>query len=170
MAAVEAIIALGSNVGDARENVLHAARLLQQFSRTPVLRSSLWRTAPVNCPPGSPEFVNAVALIQPCEGETPETLLGKLQELERAFGRKPKILLNEPRPLDLDLVVFGTEVRATDRLSLPHPRAAARRFVLAPLCELVPELVLPGQSQTVAELLRLSPQDGFLQRLTEPHD
>jgi 2-amino-4-hydroxy-6-hydroxymethyldihydropteridine diphosphokinase len=97
--------------------------------------------------------VNAVVGFCPPPGETPESLLRKLQALEREFGRKPKKLLNEPRPLDLDLIAFGQEVRETNELILPHPRAHQRRFVLAPLTEIAPKLVLPGQAETVTQLL-----------------
>ncbi|MES1180381.1 MAG: 2-amino-4-hydroxy-6-hydroxymethyldihydropteridine diphosphokinase, partial [Verrucomicrobiota bacterium] len=73
--------------------------------------------------------------------------------LEVEFGRKPKMVLNEPRPLDLDLIAFGGEVRLTASLTLPHPRAHQRRFVLQPLGEIAPDLVLPGQKLAVAQLL-----------------
>jgi 2-amino-4-hydroxy-6-hydroxymethyldihydropteridine diphosphokinase len=133
---------------------------LEELSDRPLLRSSLWQTTPVDCPPGSPAFVNAVVGLVPREGETAETLLAKLQALEKAFGRRPKQVLNEPRPLDLDLIAFGNETRATPELTLPHPRAHERRFVLQPLCEIAPDLILPGQTQSVAKLLhRLSPDE-----------
>src|SRR5436190_11359180 len=149
-----AFIALGSNLADPRQNILLAMDRLQELSEPPLLRSSLWETAPVDCPPGSPKFVNAVVGLQPRSGETPESLLAKLQALEREFGRKPRQILNEPRPLDLDLVAFGGEIRQTKELTLPHPRAARRRFVLGPLAEIAPDFLLPGQSLTVAGLLQ----------------
>jgi len=148
-----AYIALGSNIGDPRQNVLAAIDRLEKLSAVPLLKSSLWQTTPVDCPPGSPAFVNAVVGFRPLPGETPESLLRKLQALEREFGRKPKQVLNEPRPLDLDLISFGGEVRTTKELVLPHPRAHQRRFVLAPLAEIAPHLVLAGQTETVTELL-----------------
>jgi len=154
-----AFIALGSNLGDSRKILLNAMARLQSFSATPVAKSSLWQTAPVDCPPDSPQFLNAVAALTPLAGETPESLLEKLQALEREFGRQTKKVPNEPRPLDLDLIAFGGEIRATARFTLPHPRAHERRFVLQPLCEIAPELVLPGQSQTVAQLLASLPDD-----------
>jgi 2-amino-4-hydroxy-6-hydroxymethyldihydropteridine diphosphokinase len=98
-------------------------------------------------------FVNAVAGLAPGAGETPESLLEKLRALEKEFGRRPKAVLNEPRPLDLDLIAFGNETRATEALTLPHPRAHQRRFVLAPLAEIAPGLILPGQTKTVSQLL-----------------
>ena len=147
------IIALGSNLGESVRRLPEAMARLAELSDAPLLRSSLWLTEPVDCPPGSPPFVNAVVGLAPRAGETPETLLAKLQALEKAFGRKPKQVLNEPRPLDLDLIAFGSEVRQTAALTLPHPRAHGRRFVLQPLSEIAPELVLPGQGRTVGQLL-----------------
>jgi 2-amino-4-hydroxy-6-hydroxymethyldihydropteridine diphosphokinase len=127
---------------------------LQNFSDAPLLKSSLLRSAPVDCPPGSPPFVNAVVAFRPRSGETPESLLAKLQQLETTFGRQPKKVMNEPRPLDLDLIALGNEIRSTPALTLPHPRAHQRQFVLEPLSQIAPELVLPGQTKTVAELVK----------------
>ncbi|HEU6448734.1 MAG TPA: 2-amino-4-hydroxy-6-hydroxymethyldihydropteridine diphosphokinase [Verrucomicrobiae bacterium] len=148
-----AIIALGSNLGDSRKVILGAMARLQNFSDEPVLKSSLWQTSPVNCPPDSPKFINAVVGLKARAGETPESLLKKLRELEIEFGRKPKIVLNEPRPLDLDLIAFGDEIRNSPELILPHPRAHLRKFVLQPLSEIAPELILPNQSKSVSQLL-----------------
>lgn len=148
-----AYVALGSNLGQPRATVLRAMDRLQEFSNEPIHRSSLYETQPVDCPPGSPPFVNAVVALTPRYGETPETLLNKLQALEGDFGRQPKRIHNEPRPLDLDLIAFGAEVRNTAELVLPHPRAHLRRFVLEPLAEIAPAFVLPGQTQSVSGLL-----------------
>ena len=148
-----AFIALGSNLGDSVAQIHRALRQLEQFSTAPLLKSSLWQTSPVDCPPGSPRFVNAVVALTPSVDETPESLLAKLQTLEKEFGRRPKTVLNEARSLDLDLIAFGNEVRNTPELILPHPRAHLRRFVLQPLSEIAPDLVLPGQSAHVNELL-----------------
>jgi len=154
-----AFIALGSNLGDSPQILRDAMARLQVFSDAPLLQSSIWQTSPVDCPPGSPPFLNAVVGFFPQKKETPETLLIKLQDLEKVFGRTPKKILNEPRPLDLDLIAFGTERRASTQLTLPHPRAHQRRFVLQPLCEIAPDLILPGQTQTVAQLLASLPVD-----------
>jgi 2-amino-4-hydroxy-6-hydroxymethyldihydropteridine diphosphokinase len=151
---VIAYIALGSNLGDSRRNVLRAMERLQGMSDQPLVKSLRLETSPVDCPPGSPNFVNAVVSLVPRKGETPESLLAKLRELENEFGRTPKKILNEARSLDLDLIAFGNETRATPELTLPHPRAHLRRFVLEPLAEIAPDLVLAGQGKTVAELLR----------------
>jgi 2-amino-4-hydroxy-6-hydroxymethyldihydropteridine diphosphokinase len=148
-----AVIALGSNLGDSRRIILEVMTRLQKFSDQPILKSSLWQTSPVDCPPGSPIFVNAVVGLVPRKNETPESLLEKLQALEAEFGRSDKGIINEPRSLDLDLIAFGAETRMSANLILPHPRAPVRRFVLQPLSEIAPHLVLPGQGKAVAELL-----------------
>ena len=161
---IRAFVALGSNLGNSAEILRRALACLGELSDAPVLASSFWQTAPVDCPPGAPHFVNAAAGLVPRTGETPESLLEKLQALEREFGRPPKKVFNEPRPLDLDLIAWGVEVRNSPRLVLPHPRAPGRRFVLLPLSEIAPTLVLPGQSMTVAELLRALPAEDLPRR------
>jgi len=160
-----AIVALGSNLGDSRKIILDALAQLQNFSDAPILKSSLWQTSPVDCPPDSPRFVNAVAGLVPRNDETPESLLKKLRELEIEFGRMPKSVLNEPRPLDLDLIAFGNETRNLPELILPHPRAHLRRFVLQPMNEIAPDFILPGQGGTVAQLLIGLPADETVTRL-----
>jgi len=160
-----AFIALGSNLGDSRKIILQAFKRLKELSAEPILKSSLWQTTPVDCPPDSPLFVNAVVGLVPLPAESPELLLKKLRELEKEFGRQPKKISNEPRPLDLDLIVFGKETWNTPKLILPHPRAHQRRFVLQPLSEIAPELILPGQEKTVAELLATLATDEIIIRL-----
>ena len=162
---VWAVIALGSNLGNALDHVRSALDRLEVLSASPLRVSSCWETEPVDCPAGSPWFVNAVAGLVPRPGESPETLLDRLQALERALGRTEDHSRHAPRPLDLDLITFGTERRATARLVLPHPRAHQRRFVLAPLAEIAPALVLPGQTQTVAELLDQLPLGPVVRRI-----
>ena len=160
-----AIVALGSNRGESRRIILDAMARLQEISGRPLLKSSLWQTTPVNCPPGSPLFVNAVVGFVPQKNETPESLLQKLRALEKELGRLPKKVLNEPRALDLDLIAFGTETRNSPGLILPHPRAHLRRFVLQPLSEIAPDLILPGQSKTIAQLLAGLPETEAVTRL-----
>jgi 2-amino-4-hydroxy-6-hydroxymethyldihydropteridine diphosphokinase len=163
---VLAFVALGANLGDSVATLRRAMERLARFSTKPLLKSSLWKTSPVACPPGSPPFVNAVVGLAPRPGETPESLLANLQALEREFGRAPKKILNEPRVLDLDLIAFGNETRSTASLILPHPRAHLRRFVLRPLSEIAPDLALPGQARTVGELMVELGDDTLVERLT----
>lgn len=160
-----AYIALGSNLGDSRLILSRAMEQLQNLSDRPMSKSGLYESTPVDCPPGSPSFVNAVVGLIPRAGETPETLLQKLQQLEKEFGRQPKKVFNEPRPLDLDLIAFGSEYRATTELTLPHPRAHLRRFVLEPLSEIAPDLRLRGQGKTVRTLLSELTSDEDVRKL-----
>ena len=160
-----AFVALGSNLGDSRKIILDAMERLQNFADAPILKSSLWQTPPVNCPADSPKFVNAVIGLIPKENETPESLLKKLRGLEKEFGRAPKTVLNEPRPLDLDLIAFGNETRNSPELVLPHPRAHLRKFVLQPLSEIAPDFILPGQGNTVSQLLAELSSGEILTRL-----
>jgi 2-amino-4-hydroxy-6-hydroxymethyldihydropteridine diphosphokinase len=160
-----AFVGLGSNLGNPTSNVRRAIERLQPLSSKPLLRSSLWETTPVDCPPGSPSFINAAVGLTLRGKETPESLLAKLQRLEREFGRRPKKQLNEARPLDLDLITFGELIRNSEQLIVPHPRAHQRRFVLQPLCEIAPNLILPGQTKPVSQLLTALAGDEVVRRL-----
>ena len=148
-----AFVALGANLGDAPGTLRLAAAEIANWSSARALGSSLWRTKPVGCPPGSPSFLNAALGLQPEPSATPESLLDDLLALEARLGRIRSSLANAPRGIDLDLIAFGDETRVTPTLTLPHPRAHKRAFVLTPLAEIAPGLVLPGQQKTVTELL-----------------
>lgn len=153
----QAIIALGANVdsplGAPDVTVQAAAQDLRALG--PVQLSSLLSTAPDNCPPGSPDFVNAVALVQIEQPLSALALLAELQSVERRYGRRrePGLPVNAPRPLDLDLISYGELRLESAALTLPHPRAHQRQFVLAPLAELAPDLILPGFTVSVQALL-----------------
>jgi 2-amino-4-hydroxy-6-hydroxymethyldihydropteridine diphosphokinase len=167
MSAGPVIIALGANLGEPGRQLVAAMDRLEALAGAPIRRSSLWETTPVNCPPGSPRFANAVVVFAPQPAESPESLLLKLQALEREFGRVPKLVLNEARPLDLDLIAWGCETRSHPQLTLPHPRAHEREFVLRPLAEVWPEFVLPGQLQGVGALLAALSPDPRFRRLAD---
>lgn len=160
------VVALGSNLGDSRRVLRDAFISLQEFARGRVLCSSLWRSAPEDCPAGSPDFLNAVAAFLPVAGLTPGSLLARLQALERGAGRMPKVVMNEPRPLDLDLIAFAGTLMDSPELTLPHPRARSRRFVLEPLAEVLPGYTLPGTGRTVEQLLERLPVGDRLERTT----
>ncbi len=149
-----AVVALGSNLGDPEARLQSAIERLRDLAGGEFRSSCLYRTAPVDCPPGSPDFFNAVVVFRARAGETPEGLLQALHSMESAFGRRRGPGRNEPRPLDLDLIAFGEEQRNGPILTLPHPRAHVRRFVLEPLAELAPDLSLPGWTMTASEYLR----------------
>jgi 2-amino-4-hydroxy-6-hydroxymethyldihydropteridine diphosphokinase len=145
-------LALGSNLGD-RASLLHAglAALQESAPITGLRVAPMYETAPVDCPPGSQSFVNSAAVFF-CALE-PQDLLLVLQTIERRLGRPSEREVNAPRPLDLDILFVDDLVINTPGLIVPHPRMTQRAFVMQPLADLVPDLVLPGQTKTVAELL-----------------
>jgi 2-amino-4-hydroxy-6-hydroxymethyldihydropteridine diphosphokinase len=116
--------------------------------------SPIYRTAPVGGPP-QPDYLNAVATGRALL--PPLALLRLLQQLEADAGRDLLGERNGPRPLDLDLLLYGDLTLDLPELVLPHPRLLERRFVLAPLADLRPDLVVPGTGRTVARLLLAAP-------------
>lgn len=143
-----AFVALGANLQDPRQQVLRALDELGTLPGTRVTaRSSLYRTAPVGYA-DQPDFINAVAEIA-TELE-PLPLLRALLALETAHGRE-RPFPNAPRVLDLDLLLYDEIELDTPELRLPHPRMHERGFVLLPLAEIAPELLIPGRGR-VAEL------------------
>ena len=136
-------IALGSNI-EPRLTYLQAARRqidLLHAGPQPVLCSKVYETSPVGCPPGSPLFLNAV--LELCIREEPQELLRKLQAIEQSLGRRPSATRNSPRVIDIDLLYCDDVVISTPNLTLPHPRIAQRLFVLRPLADIRPKLILP---------------------------
>jgi 2-amino-4-hydroxy-6-hydroxymethyldihydropteridine diphosphokinase len=153
------IVGLGSNLdtrlGSPAQTIELAIERLAEFSVNDLIASSIWQTAPVDCPPESADFSNAICIFTSLAELSPEELLVELKKIEVEFGRTQNSRANAPRELDLDLICFGNCTRQTETLKLPHPRAFQREFVLAPLAELAPNLIIPLQSLTVLELLEL---------------
>lgn len=152
-----AAIALGSNLGK-REDFIRTA--IQRIRAEPSVRltavSSIYQTAPVECPPGSPPFLNAVVLVETDLG--PEELFTRLLTIERHLGRC-RGEHNAPRTIDLDLLFYDQLVLQTAELILPHPRLAERAFVLVPLADIAPEWNHPLLQRSVQELLQSFPAE-----------
>ena len=161
------LIGLGSNRGSSRHIVLAAFQRLKKFALGEVKRSHLWQTSPVDCPPDSADFINAAAAFEARPEVTPEGLLRALKALEADYGRERVPVRNAPRELDLDLLLFDQEVRATADFVLPHPRAVNRRFVLAPAAEILPDVIWPGTEQTIQVLLAELESDEQVIRLED---
>ncbi|MFT4692454.1 MAG: 2-amino-4-hydroxy-6-hydroxymethyldihydropteridine diphosphokinase [Limisphaerales bacterium] len=159
------VVALGSNLGESETIIPDAMDRLEALGASPYLRSSLWRSSPVDCPPGSPDFINAVVAFSSGTITDPDAFLEVLQGMEREFGRQTKKVVNEARPLDLDLIAFKAEKCSLARLTLPHPRAHLRRFVLAPLAEILPGFEAPGWELTAAGFLRDIAGDELVERI-----
>ncbi len=137
---VRAFVGLGANLGDAPATVRAALRSLGRLADTRLVAcSSLYRSAPVEAE--GPDFINAVAELRTTLPAL--VLLHRMQAIERDCGRVRSVR-NAPRTLDLDLLCYGDTVLRSDELTLPHPRAHLRAFVLLPLAEIDPLLSLPG--------------------------
>jgi 2-amino-4-hydroxy-6-hydroxymethyldihydropteridine diphosphokinase len=157
-------IALGSNLGE-RAAHLHAAIDALRKISTPgelVLVAPLYETEPWNCPPGSPPFLNTVVEI--AHHGVPVDFLETILAIESSLGRVRGDIRNAPRVIDMDMLYMGDLMLTSKALTLPHPRIAERRFVLKPLADIRPELVLPGQTRTVREML-----DGLAAGENPPH-
>jgi 2-amino-4-hydroxy-6-hydroxymethyldihydropteridine diphosphokinase len=151
---MQAGIALGSNLGNSRQIFEQAIKqLLEIHEGSPYsfLVSSFYETLPVNCPPHSPNFLNAV--IQLGTSLSSCDLITFLQKIEAKAGRALPRIQNTPRTLDLDLLYHGTNTLTTDLLTLPHPRILEREFVLRPLSEIAPHFILPGWEKGAKEYL-----------------
>lgn len=146
-------LGLGSNVGDRLANLRAArAKIVDLPDVTGPLRSSsIYETEPVDCEPGAAKFLNAVIEIDYAAG--PPSLLELLREIEQSLGRPADRPRSVSRSIDIDILYFEDRQVETDQLRLPHPRLHLRRFVLEPLAEIRPDLVLPSRESTVAEML-----------------
>ena len=146
-----AYVGLGSNLGDRAGYLLLALRGMLDAGLDVIRLSSIYETEPVEYEQ-QPAFLNMVAELRGSTLPTPEQTLGRLLRIEYALGRTRDFPLG-PRTIDLDLLIFKDERSDTEFLKLPHPRIAARRFVLVPLAELAPNLVHPTQGKTISDLL-----------------
>jgi 2-amino-4-hydroxy-6-hydroxymethyldihydropteridine diphosphokinase len=146
-------VALGSNLGDRLDNLRAARQKICDLTdiQPPVLASAIYETDPVNCEPGAPKFLNAV--VEFGYNGDPRDLLKKLKVVEGVLGRPRKHARNVSRKIDIDLLYMGDKKINDSELALPHPRMHLRKFVLQPLADLRPELILPRQAKTVRELL-----------------
>lgn len=144
----DVFIALGANTGDRSAHLRRGLALLEPELRVAAV-SPLYESAPVGVT-DQPDFLNAVLRAE--TALEPLALLDKLKAVETTVGRRPGPRWG-PRPLDLDILAYDDLVMETERLTIPHPRIGERGFVLKPLLDLVPNLVLPGWSGTIEEAL-----------------
>ena len=146
-------VALGSNIGDRLENLRAARKAVFDLInvKAPALSSAVYETEPIGCEPGAGKFLNAVVEFE--YADDPARLLEQLIQIEEELGRKPDHPKNVSRTIDIDLLYCGDQRINEERLQLPHPRLHLREFVLQPLADIRPDLILPGQKKTISELL-----------------
>ena len=153
-------VALGSNIDDRLENLRAARNSILDLPnvKAPLLSSPVYETEPVGCEPGAGKFLNAVVEFE-YDGE-PAHLLEQLIQIEETLGRRRDHPQNVSRIIDMDLLYCGEQRINDERLQLPHPRLHLREFVLRPVADIQPNLMLPGQKKTVRELLAEVEQSG----------
>lgn len=147
------LLSLGSNIGDRKRNLARARRLLEKNGVAVLKASSVYRTEPVDVRE-QPWFDNQVLKV--LTGRRPHELLALAKSIEAALGRVATVKKG-PRTIDIDILLAEDTILETPELTIPHPRMAARNFVLIPLCEIAPRAVHPLLRKTVQELLRLCP-------------
>lgn len=145
-------VALGSNIGDRLDNLRAARGAICDLAnvKPPILSSAVYETEPVGCEPGAAKFLNAVVEFE--YRGNPASLLGQLIEIEEALGRKRDHPRNVSRTIDIDLLYCGDQRINQEGLRLPHPRLHLRTFVLRPLADVRPELLL-AEKKTVSNVL-----------------
>lgn len=161
---VDVYVGLGANLGDRAAHLLEAIRRLASGLEV-VCVSSPYRTAPVGIRE-QPDFLNAVVAAR--TEAPPREVLGLLLTIEAAMGRRRGSEKGGPRSIDLDLLAYDGLVAEEPGLTLPHPRLAARGFVLVPLAEVAPELRPAAGGPTVAELLAALREPGQVERVALP--
>jgi 2-amino-4-hydroxy-6-hydroxymethyldihydropteridine diphosphokinase len=160
-------IALGSNIGDRLGHLQEGFRRILRLNDPagPVRRSAIYETSPVDSPPDASAYLNAVVEIEFAGPAI--TLLDALSQIERDMGRPSKRPRNAPRIIDLDVLYTGNLILNNPEIIIPHPRLVQRRFILTPLAEIAPDLILPGQSKSVQELLNQLEDQSSVQRIAE---
>jgi len=160
-------VALGSNIGDRLENLRATRKAIFDLTnvKPPILSSAVYETEPVGCEPRAGKFLNAVVEFE-YEGD-PARLLEQLIQIEEGLGRKRNHPQNVSRTIDIDLLYCGNQRINDERLQLPHPRLHLRTFVLRPLADIRPELVLLGENKTVSDLLADFKDCGAVVRFAE---
>ena len=147
-------LGLGSNVGDRRSHLQAAVDELARHGVRVLASSSVYETEPVGEVLDQPDFLNAC--VRFATDLDPDALLRACKEVERELGRRPTVR-HGPRPIDVDVLLLGDAIHSGERLSLPHPDIASRRFVLVPLLELDPDLSIPGAGPAAGALAALGP-------------
>jgi 2-amino-4-hydroxy-6-hydroxymethyldihydropteridine diphosphokinase len=159
-------LGLGSNVGDRRGHLLEAVAELPRHGVTVVASSSVYETEPVGLVLDQRDFYNACLRVE--TDLDPEGLLDGCKDLERALGRVAGGPRHGPRPIDVDVLLLDAIEYASDRLILPHPEVTSRRFVLIPLVELEPGLLLPDGTELAAVLDALGDDGQEVRRVGDP--
>ena len=160
-------VALGSNIGERLENLRAARKAISDLLNVnaPIFSSAVYETEPVGCEANARKFLNSVVEFE--YASDPAQLLEQLIQIEETLGRKRHHPRNVSRVIDVDLLYCGERRMNDERLQLPHPRLHLREFVLRPLADIRPELLLQGQKRTIRQLLAEVEQSGGVVRYAD---
>ena len=155
-------LSIGSNLGDKESNIASCIAMLGSYIEiTNIKTSSFYSTEPL-FNKNQPSFLNIIL-----EHETtfsPFQLLDKIQEIERILGREVKRIKNQPRTIDIDIIIFKNSFLETDELQIPHPGSLYRKFVLVPLAELIPNKLFPKTNVKIVDLLKKCPDTSVVEK------
>lgn len=141
---------MGANLGNRLETLETVCEVMRRTFGS-IKRSHIYETEPVDCPDGSPAFLNLCLEVQ--TNMPAHSLLQFCLGLEAELGRERHGIINAPRTCDIDLLYCGEEIIRTPQLTIPHPRLHQRAFVLKPLCDIAADFILPDQTLPVCQLL-----------------
>tara|TARA_Y100000591_G_C21849064_1_gene710493 strand:- start:807 stop:1316 length:510 start_codon:yes stop_codon:yes gene_type:complete len=151
MSREEVYLSLGSNLGNRESNLAQATIALSiNFEITDIISSSYYVSEPLYNK-DQPEFLNSV--VKFCTTLKPFEVLDVTQKVEKMLGKSNKSVKNQPRIIDIDILFFGNSVIETEKLSIPHPMIALRKFVLLPLAEIEPDFNVPHSKITISDLI-----------------
>ena len=149
-------LALGSNLGNKKNFLNKAISLLKEKGLCQIKCSSFYKTPPIDCPSSSPYFLNAV--LYGLWSKNINQLFRLTSGIEKQLGRQ-RLVKNAPRNIDIDILLFGQQIIRNKDLIIPHPRMHQRRFVLEPLVEIAPNIIIPNQQYSAKELLEKLPKN-----------
>ncbi len=148
-------LSIGSNLEDKESNIASCIAILGSYAENKNIRTSSFYNSEPLYNQDQPSFINIVVELETTL--SPFEFLDQIHDIEKALGRKFPRLKNEPRTIDIDIILFGNSFIDTDKLTIPHPGALLRKFVLVPLSELIPEQIFLGTNHKIVDLLNNCP-------------
>ena len=144
-------LSIGSNLGDKESNIAASIAMLGSYVDNKNIRTSSFYNSEPLYNQNQPSFINIVVELDTTL--SPFEFLDQIHEIEKMLGRTFPREKNDPRTIDIDIILFGDSFIETDQLTIPHPGALLRKFVLLPLSELIPEQIFPGTNHKIVDLL-----------------
>jgi 2-amino-4-hydroxy-6-hydroxymethyldihydropteridine diphosphokinase len=164
-------LSLGSNMGDRLQNLKSACEDLEKYEEIQIIaKSKIYETEPVSVPEEYKDALYYNAFIVVSTTMIPESLLEIAKEMERKYGRDLCPEKNSPRPLDIDIIYVGNLTFNTKRVKVPHDRWNERLFVVQPLVDVRPNIIIPGQTKTAKQILKKLPKKPYVRFASETQD